>query len=113
MLRSYRSIPCFHGQHYSYVSVKDRSPGAGSCTGSGAGSTGGTGGTGGTECTGGTGGTGGATGSVGRQLESEGVAHLDCHLIQMVHADLLAGRLADCRIRWDTDVGTSGLVPTG
>ena len=65
MLRSYRSIPSFHGQHYSYVSVRE-----------------------------------GVAGSAGgRQLESEGAARLDCRLVQMVHADLLAGRLADCRIR--------------
>ena len=70
LLRSYRSIPTFHGQHYSYVCVRDRA---------------------------GTAGTG--TGGTGRQLESEGASQLDCRLIQRVHADLLAGRLADCRIR--------------
>ena len=78
MLRSYRSIPSFHGQHYSYVSVREQPPSCGSPTSGG-----------------GSGGGGG-----GRRLESEGVTRLDGHLMQMVHADLLAGRLADCRIRW-------------
>ncbi|XP_043218807.1 uncharacterized protein LOC122380075 [Amphibalanus amphitrite] len=79
MLRSYRSIPSFHGQHYSYVSVRER-PAAG-----------------------GDGSAAPAAGP-GRQLESEGATRLDSHLVQMVHADLLAGRLADCRIRTPSDV---------
>ncbi|XP_043200855.1 uncharacterized protein LOC122369847 [Amphibalanus amphitrite] len=79
MLRSYRSIPSFHGQHYSYVSVRER-PAAGGD------------------------GPAAPDAGPGRQLESEGATRLDSHLVQMVHADLLAGRLADCRIRTPSDV---------
>ncbi|XP_037091293.1 uncharacterized protein LOC119111589 [Pollicipes pollicipes] len=66
MLRSYRTIPSFHGQHYSYAACK---PYAG-----------------------------------GRSVETEGAAYLDGRLLQMVHADLVADRLTDCRIRTPTDV---------